>query len=508
MTALQKIEPARGLSVPDAWRAPLALLAASFAAILLLFSGDAAGMARIWWTSSTFSHCLLIPPILGWLVWQRRHELAELAPRAWWPGLAIVGIGAFGWLLGEAAGVSLARHFGLVLMLQGTTVAILGHAVARGLLFPILYAFFLVPFGEELVPALQSVTAELSMVLLGLFGVPAHIEGVFITTATGYFEVAEACSGVKFLIAMVALGALAAHLCFRSWTRRAAFMAACVVVPILANGVRAFGTILIAEHSGISFAESFDHVFYGWIFFALVIALVLGLSWRFFDRAADEPVFDPRVLQPEAGPDAPRRTSVVAAVAIALAATPLLWSAAIAGDGHAPELRLPEVAGWEAGDAPTAYPWHARYAGADRLVEGRYRDARGRTVDLAIAWYARQREGRELVGFGQGGLDPESEWSWSSDLAPPPQGRAYRIVAPGPVTRDVVQFHLVGDLVTGSDTRAKLETLRVRLLGGEHRAVGVIVSAEGEDARAAIDDFLADAGPVARLVDRAAALPD
>ena len=93
---------------------------------------------------------------------------------------------------------------------------------------------------------MQTVTAEIAIVLLGLTGVPAHLEGIFITTPTGYFEVAEACAGVKFLIAMVAFGALVANVCFRSWPRRIAFLAAAIVVPILANGVRAWGTIYIA----------------------------------------------------------------------------------------------------------------------------------------------------------------------------------------------------------------------------------------------------------------------
>ncbi len=167
----------------------------------------------------------------------------------------------------------------------------------EGLLFPLFYMFFLVPIGEEAVPALQTLTAKMCMVLLGWTGIPAHIDGIFITTPTGYFRVAEACSGVKFLIAMVAYGVLVANLCFKSWGRRAAFLAACVIVPIIANGLRAFGTIYIAHHQGIEFAASFDHVFYGWIFFGIVIALVMAAGWPFFDKRADAPAFDPATLQ-------------------------------------------------------------------------------------------------------------------------------------------------------------------------------------------------------------------
>ncbi|MGQ4828503.1 archaeosortase/exosortase family protein, partial [Enterococcus faecalis] len=77
----------------------------------------------------------------------------------------------------------------------------------------------------------------MTMVLLALAHIPATLDGVFITTPAGYFEVAEACSGVKFLIAMIAYGALVANVCFLRWRRRAAFMGVAVVVPILANGV-------------------------------------------------------------------------------------------------------------------------------------------------------------------------------------------------------------------------------------------------------------------------------
>ena len=209
MTAVLPIR--RSDPLASAWRAHLAALAAAGGAILLLFARDATDMAAIWWSSTTFNHCLLIVPIIAWLVWQRLPELAALAPSAWAPGLALVAAGGAGWLLGEAGNIALLRHFGLVMMLQGAVVACLGKAVALGLAFPIFYAFFLVPFGEELVPPLQTLTARMSMALLALTGVPAHLDGIFISTPSGLFRVAEACSGVRFLVAMAALSALAAN---------------------------------------------------------------------------------------------------------------------------------------------------------------------------------------------------------------------------------------------------------------------------------------------------------
>ena len=102
---------------------------------------------------------------------------------------------------------------------------------------------------------------------------------------------------MKFLVAMVALGTLVAHLCFASAKRRTLFMAAAVVVPVLANGVRAWGTISIAQSRGVEFAAGFDHIVYGWVFFALVMIAVLGASWRFFDRSPDDPLIDAAALE-------------------------------------------------------------------------------------------------------------------------------------------------------------------------------------------------------------------
>jgi exosortase A len=502
--------PAAGSGASEAWRRQLSVLGVAAAFILLLFWRDAADIVSIWWNSSTYNHCLLIAPLVAWLVWQRRGELAQLTPLTWLPGLTLVAAGALGWLLGYAGGIGFARHLGLALMLQGAIVTLLGKAVARGITFPLFFTFFLVPFGDELVPAMQTVTAKLSLGLLNLSGVPAHLEGVFITTPIGYFEVAEACAGVKFLIAMAALGALVANVCFRSWTRRILFMIACLVVPVLANGVRAWGTIHVAEGTSVDYATGFDHIVYGGIFFALVIAAIMGVAWRFFDRRVGEPWFDPRALQPQPVTAEPERRVWRAAAMIGLiAAAPLLWSAAIAAVGREAvpaQVPLPDVPGWAQVDHITARPWQPHFAGADHVRLGHYRDGLGHEVTLAIAVFARQEEGRELIGFGQGAVEPEGGWAWTADGAAPPNGRAELLASNGEL-REVVTFYRVGDSLTGSATRVKLETMKVRLIGGRQRAVAVMVSAmapaTGSSPRPAIDAFLASLGSVEDLADRA-----
>jgi exosortase A len=512
MTAMLPIARAEPLPL-EGWKPHLVALGAAWAVTLILFHADAIGIVSIWLGSSTFKHCIFIPPLIAWLIRQRLPELRELQPAAWWPGLLAVAAGAAAWLLGDAGSLAVARHLGLILMLQGMVVACLGKAVARGILFPLLYAFFLVPAGEELIPLMQTVTAKMCMGLLAMIGIPARLDGIFITTPAGYFKVAEACAGVNFLIAMLAYGALAANICFRSWRRRAAFVAAAIIIPILANGLRAAGTIYIAGKAGIAFAAGFDHILYGWIFFAIVMALLTAAGWPFFDRGRDDPWFDPRALQAEDTPPAPARNALIAAAAaLAIAAFAPAWSAAIASTGSRPppaRFALPQVAGWQQVSAEKGRPWQPHYVGADLVRTARYRDAGGREVDLAVIVFARQQEGKELVGYGQGAAAPDGPWSWTADSPSPPNGKAERISSSG-TPREVLTFYRVGQIVTGSAAAVKLETIRARLLGGPQRAAAVLVSAEGGeglDPRPAIDSFVAALGPVDRLADEAAGLP-
>jgi ABC-type sugar transport system permease subunit len=108
-------------SISVEWKGALRNLAIVWAFILTLFWRDAGDMAAIWWNSSTFNHCLLILPILWWLVDQRKAELGKLQPQLWALPLLWIGAGALGWMLGNAGEVALARHLALVMMLQGSS---------------------------------------------------------------------------------------------------------------------------------------------------------------------------------------------------------------------------------------------------------------------------------------------------------------------------------------------------------------------------------------------------
>lgn len=477
--------------------------------LCLLFATDLRDMVTIWLTASTYNHCALIPFVSGWLAWQRREEVAHLTPQPSFVGLLLLGAGAVLWLLGDAGEVAVARQAALVIMLQSLVPLFLGLSLTRALLFPLAYLLFCVPVGEELLPLLQTLTAKMSMAMLEMAGIPAHIEGIFITTPNGYYKVAEACAGVKFLVAMIAYGALVANLCFRRWSRRFAFMLACVIVPILANGVRAFVTMYVGYLTTADTASGFDHVLYGWFFFAIVMALVMAMAWPFFDRQLNEPW----LARPVAGSERPSsRSSTIAFSAILVVLAPVGWSQASAAIGRVPmpsPISLPDVPGWSRVQHTGNTPWAPRYAGADHRIIGHYADANGHIVDMSIVLYAWQGEGREIIGYGQGaaGLDAD-RWVWSSAGPMIDTARTEYVTAPGAVRRLAATWYVSGGRVSGSPLRVKLDTVLSRLLGQDQAIAAVIVSAqdrEGVPAEAAVRAFVRSLGPPEKLAVRAIA---
>lgn len=502
--------------IPVGWRAPLLRLGLCWLALLAVFHRDWAAMADQWWNSSTYSHILLVPFILAWLVKLRLPQLAQLQPSVWWPGLVFMSGALALWLLGNISSTNLASQLGAVLMLQAALLTLLGPRMVAALLFPVCYMLFLVPFGDELVPPLQMVTAWITIFLTGLSGIPAVIEGVFIDTPAGLFEVAEACSGVKFLVAMVALGTLVAHVSFRSPWRRAAFMAVAIILPILANGVRAWGTIYIAQSQGIEFAAGFDHIFYGWVFFALVMGALLAMAWRFFDRSPEDPAIDAAALQKMPLLIALERLTMRPwlgfAAILALMAATIGWSAQ-ARQVAAPMpgmIVLPQVAGWDRTDYAPQLWWEPRATGADHRLLGSYRDEDGRVVDVFYALYSAQEAGREAAGFGDGALVPDTEWRWLGPGAALEGGMGDRLQALGKIRRTSVTWYRSGTMLGGSKLRLKLANMADRLALREQPTMLLILSTEeraGTDPQAVIADFLTSTGPVGEWMDRIAQRP-
>lgn len=503
--------------VDPAWRWAIAVLAASLLALVALFWEPARHTVRIWANSPTFNHGFLILPIVGWLAWRRRAELLSAPPEPCLAGLAAVAATGLVWLLGNAADVMVVQQFALVGFIQAVTLTVLGWRAVRILAFPLFYLLFAVPVGRILVPHLQDVTAYLAVGMLRGVGIPVFIEGVFLSTPTGHFHVAEACSGIRFLIATIAFAFLYANVTYRSQWRRAMFVGLAFLVPVFANGVRAFGIVYLAYLTDNRLAAGVDHIVYGWIFFSLVTVLMIALGQTFReprDKLGDQGGgIDAPARGAASGPPR-RRAAVAAAAALIVAAMAPAYAALVAQRPMAvPDraLALPDVAGGWARVAPRGRPWQPLAPGADARALATY-EKNGRTVTLFVAYFTHQRQGSELVGAG----NRLNGKGWSRVSAHERAARvgddrfplvATRVMA-RPSNRMVWHWYWVGDTFTADPVYAKVLEAETRLLGGARASAAIALSAPftelPDEAEAVLADFLADLGALRPYLERIA----
>lgn len=384
------------LSPQTAWRwlGPAAL-ALPLLVIALLWP-TAQAMLSVWLNSDTFAHGLAVVPISLWLIWRQRGQLARVTPSPALAGLLLLGLAGLAWLLGTLADVQLVSQLALVVMILASVWTLLGTAVVRVILFPLGFLLFAVPMGEGLIAPLMDFTAVFTVAAIRLTGIPVYAEGHLISLPTGEWSVVEACSGIRYLIASVTVGALFAYLTYQHYWKRGLFMLAAVLLPILANGLRAFMIVMIGHFSEMRLAVGMDHVLYGWVFFG---AVMLGMFWiggRFGDP-------DPAPREPPSSP-APSLVGVGRALTLTLALI-LIWPAWAwgirAGDARPPalgELALPLALGdWAPVDAEI--PWQPQFIGADREQRGILGRGEER-LGVQLVFYADQRAGHELVNVG------------------------------------------------------------------------------------------------------------
>ncbi len=261
----------------------LLLLVAGFIALGVAWFDTANHLFHIIWTVDTFSHGLFVPLISFGLIWARRETLLAIPKEISFLGIGVIVLAACLWTVGHAAQVRLFEHIALIAAIQGLFITALGRQFYRAILFPALFLFLMVPFGQSIVIPLQVLTAEVVISLLGLLGVEYQAEGVLITLSSGLYEVAQACAGVRFFFTSLVTGILLSHLVFQNLYRRIGIIAASMIVPVFANIIRVLTILLIAESTDQSFAKDVDHIVYGWGFLSVVLIILIIVAYRFSD---------------------------------------------------------------------------------------------------------------------------------------------------------------------------------------------------------------------------------
>lgn len=410
--------PRRAIASTDARSAWLRAHLA-FALVLvvwaLAYGETIVSLVSIWANTGTFQYAFLIFPISVVLIWLRRPALPAVAPTFSVWGVAGLAAISLVWLVGALVSASILQHFSVVAAVPLAVLACYGLAVARVLFFPLVYMFFAVPFGAVLVVPLQNITAHFSVKALQLSGATVFQEGHLIYMPVATFEVAEACSGVRFFIATTALGTLYAYLFYRSWLRRILFVAAAIVAPVIANGLRVYFTVMIGQHLGMEYATGTDHLIFGWQFFGTVLVLLFLAGW-YWHEAPTEISPDVRAALPSDRQSGSRRVVAAVVAALVLAAGPGIWAWTATAPyvpgavAHlAPQRAVTD--GWKlvAGDSN---PLGSAFNHADAYLSAVYQGGSGALVTVYAAVYRGQPQGRhDLLTFGNVAYDAHT-WNW------------------------------------------------------------------------------------------------
>ena len=381
--------------------ATLLAIALALLAPFALYAGTARSIVSVWNSSETFAHGYIILPISLWLIWRSRGNFAALPPTPFWPALALLAIAGAAWLLARMGDVQVVQQYAFVAMLPLIALGVLGRQLATSLAFPLLFLLLAVPFGEIFIDPLISFTADFTVRAVQLTGIPVLRNGTRFEIPTGSWSVVEACSGVRYLISSVTIGCLYAYLTYRSTTRRLVFIAFSIVVPIIANGLRAYMIVMIGHLSSMTLATGVDHLIYGWLFFGLVMFLMfwIGSFWREDHAGAQDDTPAPAARNTNA---AAARTPARggAAIALALVAMSALWPALALVNERAnhnvrPVALNPVAVGWPA--APAFSSWVPGYMTPDAAFNGVYQAAAGAPVALTVLYYRNQDNRKALI---------------------------------------------------------------------------------------------------------------
>lgn len=501
--------PAALRAVAPGWPAAAGAIAAAAVAFGFAFHHDIRVAIATWLYTTAYNHCFLILPLVGFLLWERRAVFAAVSPRpAYWAMAAMPVLSAV-WLVAAVLDLNEGRQFAVVAMFEIVLLTSLGPQAFRLLLAPLLFLFFLVPSGEFLIPTLQRITADITVHGLQLLNIPVFSDGLMIEIPEGKFEIAEACAGLRFLVASLVFGCFFSVVMYRSWLRRAAFIALSVTVPIGANGLRALGIIVLAHIEGSAAAVEADHVLYGWIFFSLVTLVLIAIGMTFVDRPQHQP---PPLLAASRTPGSRGSFAVASVAAVVLALLGPAYAARLdsgfAAAAH-PAIPTGQIAPpWRAiGDGGTG--WRPLVLGADRVQLESFEKPGSGIVVRYVALYRLRTVGNALTRSDNRIAD-DVVWQLAqrgrAEIAL--DGRNVAVVSDriesGPRARLVWSFYIVDGKIVARLFKAKLLQARALLLRRAPLAAFVAVSASEDDpdrpAPAQLEAFLRADAPLLRAL--------
>ncbi|MEE9425143.1 MAG: exosortase A [Methylococcales bacterium] len=457
-------------------------------------------MISTWWNIGTYAHGFVIFPISVWIAWGLRASISTTFPKPTIKGImALLAISLI-WLIANQVGLIGIQQFALISLILVFAMTLLGGAVYKKLLFPLLFLYLAVPFGDFLIKPMMEFTADFTVILLRFSGIPVYRNGLFFMLPTGKWSVVAACSGVRYLIASLTVGILFAYFSYSSWRKRLLFTAVSIITPIIANCLRAYLIVLIGHFSHMKLATGIDHFVYGWLFFGIIIAIMMWIGSKFQDYPqpyTDEPfVLNNPDQIPKTADSSAFNISTLGDNPITITALALLviaigpFLAYVLNQQPQQQINLtsislPEtITPWsrtnQIGD------WQPNYSGQTLQLSRVYQNQLG-SVQLIMIFYANEGQGNELTN-GRNSLLPADDSDWNlvlesvQRISHPSKINLHESLIEANQYRLIWQFNWVNGQLTINDSEAKWIAVKNRMRGRNNHSVAVIISTQsGED---------------------------
>jgi len=250
--------------------------------LAVLYSAIIPSMVQWWYQDDNYSHGFIVPLIAGYFLYCRREELLNATVEPWWPGLFVLLAGLFQLLAGWLAWEYFTMRSSLITVIAGILLFVLGRRPFLIMLLPVAYLLFMVPIPYIVYDAfafpLKMFVTKVSVTFLQSIGVIVMREGNILMFPSTTLEVADACSGIRSIMSLLALSVAYGFFLRVSPLKRLIIALSALPIAIVTNALRVIVTGILAQWWGAKAAEGFFHEFAGLAVFGVAIVLLMGLG--------------------------------------------------------------------------------------------------------------------------------------------------------------------------------------------------------------------------------------
>jgi len=460
------------------------LLVASF---LFCYAGVLTGLANHWWSDNMYSYGFLIPIISLYLVWIRRERLLNIRPvPSSLSGSILLSAGLLMFVVGQVGGILSVQELSLIVTLLGIVLLILGTRAFKVLWFPVAYLIFMIPVWEIVTDPLhlpfQLFSATLGVKLLQFVGIPVYQQGIYIELPNITLEVARACSGVNYLIAVIAIGIPQAYLFLKGWTKRILLVGFAVTIAVLSNGLRVALIGLLSYHGVGGDIHGPFHVLQGLFVSMVGYAALFGGLWVLSSPSSSNPL---KIIQEKdpASESIPQNGKVHY---IGWSLTLLFLLGGSYALFHQPRyiplraeiVSFPmELGEWQGRERGSEYPIYKKL-GVDKELSRAYLSASGDKLNLYVAYFAYQQQGKEMISYQTSDLHREASIR-KLDLTPYGPVEINQVVERGgKYKREVLFWYDLNGRIVADKSKAKAWMVWDGLTRGRTNGAVVILSSD------------------------------